>query len=66
MDLRTIRERNRQKKYQMTSDFLEDVNQIYENSVIFNCTIYFETIGIFSIFSTFPNNKLFSVQLPSL
>lgn len=36
MDLQTIRENIRQKKYQTRKDFLDDVNQIYENSALYN------------------------------
>ena len=36
MDLQTIRENLRQKKYQSREDFLTDVNQILENSTLYN------------------------------
>ncbi|KAJ9586080.1 hypothetical protein L9F63_020277 [Diploptera punctata] len=36
MDLQTIRENLRQKKYQNREDFLHDVNQIVENSTLYN------------------------------
>jgi len=36
MDLQTIRENIRQKRYTISSDFLADVTLIYENSVIYN------------------------------
>ncbi|CAH0547721.1 unnamed protein product [Brassicogethes aeneus] len=36
MDLQTIRENLRQKKYQSREEFLADVNQIVENSVLYN------------------------------
>ncbi|XP_023247191.1 transcription initiation factor TFIID subunit 1 [Copidosoma floridanum] len=36
MDLQTIRENLRQKKYQSRADFLGDVNQIKENSCLYN------------------------------
>uniref|UniRef100_A0A1B6IXS7 Bromo domain-containing protein n=3 Tax=Homalodisca TaxID=139475 RepID=A0A1B6IXS7_9HEMI len=36
MDLQTIRENLRQKKYQSREEFLTDVNQIVENSTIYN------------------------------
>lgn len=36
MDLQTIRDNIRQKKYQTRKEFLEDVNQIYENSSLYN------------------------------
>ncbi|KAJ8968632.1 hypothetical protein NQ317_014758 [Molorchus minor] len=36
MDLQTIRENLRQKKYQSREEFLADVNQIVENSNLYN------------------------------
>lgn len=36
MDLQTVRENIRQKKYQSRKDFLEDVHQIVQNSTTFN------------------------------
>lgn len=36
MDLQTIREHLRQRKYQSREEFLADVNQILENSTIYN------------------------------
>lgn len=36
MDLQTIRENLRQKKYQSREEFLADVNQIVENSTVYN------------------------------
>lgn len=36
MDLQTIRENLRQKKYQSREEFLADVNQIVENSTMYN------------------------------
>jgi transcription initiation factor TFIID subunit 1 len=36
MDLQSIRENLRQKKYQSREDFLSDVNQIVENSTLYN------------------------------
>lgn len=36
MDLQTIRENLRQKKYQSREEFLADINQIVENSTIYN------------------------------
>lgn len=36
MDLQTIRENLRQKKYQSREEFLADVNQIVENSTLYN------------------------------
>lgn len=36
MDLQTIRENLRQKKYQSREEFLADINQIVENSNIYN------------------------------
>lgn len=36
MDLQTIRENIRQKHYQSREDFLADVNQIVENSTLYN------------------------------
>lgn len=36
MDLQTIRENLRQKKYQSREEFLADVNQIVENSILYN------------------------------
>lgn len=36
MDLQTIRDNLRQKKYQSREDFLADVNQIKENSMLYN------------------------------
>lgn len=36
MDLQTMRENLRQKKYQTREDFLADVNQIVENSTLYN------------------------------
>lgn len=36
MDLQTIRENLRQKKYQNREEFLADVNQIVENSTLYN------------------------------
>ncbi|XP_063824981.1 transcription initiation factor TFIID subunit 1 [Ostrinia nubilalis] len=36
MDLQTIRENMRQKRYQSREDFLADVNQIVENSTLYN------------------------------
>lgn len=36
MDLQTIRENLRQKKYQSREEFLADVNQIVENSSLYN------------------------------
>lgn len=36
MDLQTIRENLRSKKYQSREEFLADVNQIVENSNIYN------------------------------
>ncbi|XP_055699483.1 transcription initiation factor TFIID subunit 1 isoform X1 [Phlebotomus papatasi] len=36
MDLQTIRENLRQKRYQSREDFLGDVNQIVENSTVYN------------------------------
>ncbi|KAJ2946083.1 hypothetical protein O0L34_g5002 [Tuta absoluta] len=36
MDLQTIRENLRQKRYQSREDFLADVNQIVENSTLYN------------------------------
>lgn len=36
MDLQTIREALRQKRYQSREEFLSDVNQIVENSVLYN------------------------------
>ncbi|XP_053696319.1 transcription initiation factor TFIID subunit 1 isoform X2 [Sabethes cyaneus] len=36
MDLQTIRERIRQKKYQTREEFITDVNQIVENSSLYN------------------------------
>lgn len=38
MDLQTIRENLRQKKYQSREEFLADVNQIVENSNVYNGT----------------------------
>lgn len=39
MDLQTIRENLRQKKYQSREEFLADVNQIVENSTLYNGNI---------------------------
>ena len=36
MDLQTMRENLREKKYQTREDFLSDVNQILENSTLYN------------------------------
>lgn len=36
MDLQTIRENLRKNKYQSRADFLADVNQIHENSILYN------------------------------
>jgi len=36
MDLQSIRENLRQKKYQSREEFLSDVNQIVENSTLYN------------------------------
>lgn len=36
MDLQTIRENLRQKKYQSREEFLADINQIVENSKLYN------------------------------
>lgn len=36
MDLQTMRENLRQKKYQTREDFLSDANQILENSTLYN------------------------------
>jgi hypothetical protein len=36
MDLQTIRDNLRQKKYQSREEFLADVNQIVENSSLYN------------------------------
>ena len=36
MDLQTIRENLRQKRYQSREEFLSDVNQILENSTLYN------------------------------
>lgn len=36
MDLQTIRENLRQKKYHSREEFLADVNQIVENSALYN------------------------------
>ena len=36
MDLQTVRENLRQKKYQSREEFLSDVNQIVENSTLYN------------------------------
>lgn len=36
MDLQTIRENLRQKRYQSREEFLSDVNQIVENSILYN------------------------------
>lgn len=36
MDLQTIRENLRQKKYQSREEFLADINQIVENSTLYN------------------------------
>ncbi|XP_022251880.1 transcription initiation factor TFIID subunit 1-like isoform X3 [Limulus polyphemus] len=38
MDLQTIREKIHQRKYQSREDFLQDVNQIVENSSLYNGT----------------------------
>lgn len=43
MDLQTIRENLRQKKYQSREEFLADVNQIVENSTLYNGTLLFFT-----------------------
>lgn len=40
MDLQTIRENLRQKKYQSREEFLADVNQIVENSTVYNGRSY--------------------------
>lgn len=49
MDLQTIRDNLRQKKYQSREEFLADVNQIVENSTLYN--------GIFT--ENFPSNLIF-------
>lgn len=36
MDLQTIRDNLRKNKYQSRADFLTDVNQIHENSILYN------------------------------
>jgi transcription initiation factor TFIID subunit 1 len=38
MDLQTVREHLRAKKYQNREDFLSDVHQIVENSTLYNGT----------------------------
>ena len=38
MDLQTIRDNLRQKHYQSREEFLADVNQIVENSTLYNGT----------------------------
>ena len=38
MDLQTIRDNLRQKKYQSREEFLADINQIVENSTLYNGT----------------------------
>lgn len=43
MDLQTIRENLRQKKYQSREEFLADVNQIVENSNIYNGNVLCKT-----------------------
>lgn len=50
MDLQTMREKLHQKKYKSREEFLEDVNQIVENSTLYN--------GNFSIFILFNKFKL--------
>lgn len=41
MDLQTIRENLRQKKYQSREEFLADINQIVENSSVYNGKFFF-------------------------
>lgn len=41
MDLQTIRDNLRQKKYQSREEFLADVNQIVENSTLYNGKLAF-------------------------
>lgn len=41
MDLQTIRDNLRQKRYQSREDFLADVNQIVENSTTYNGDLYY-------------------------
>lgn len=40
MDLQTIRDNLRQKKYQSREEFLADVHQIVENSTLYNGNFY--------------------------
>lgn len=54
MDLQTIRENLRQKKYQSREEFLADINQIVENSTLYNGNSrfsYFVDVFIFPNFS---------------
>jgi transcription initiation factor TFIID subunit 1 len=44
MDLQSVRENLRQKKYQSREEFLSDINQIVENSTLYNgkkTSVYF-------------------------
>jgi transcription initiation factor TFIID subunit 1 len=44
MDLQSVRENLRQKKYQSREEFLSDINQIVENSTLYNgkkASVYF-------------------------
>lgn len=45
MDLQTVREHLRAKKYQNREDFLSDVHQIVENSTLYNGNKIFKSCG---------------------
>lgn len=66
MDLRTIRERIIEKKYQLTSDFLGDVSKIYENSVIYNSKKIIIIISSHFAFRNYLINILFIPASKSL
>ncbi|KOB78387.1 Transcription initiation factor TFIID subunit, partial [Operophtera brumata] len=45
MDLQSIREHLRQKHYQSREDFLADVNQIVENSTLYNAWPFLKPVN---------------------